>query len=276
MALTPSLLTKALALAAFSAVSTASALQAQITVYVSPDGHQSAENTWSAISHPYELYTENFNSLNATASFLNGGSSYYSDSIHATYSSIASQSPTIKNEDQYGGKDQGKYLGLPESSTVSIDFDTSYFTNGLSYFGFFFSAGDVYNTIELFSGSESLLKFSTASLLQMLPRDSSITAINGDVYQSNDYYGQPTNTSANSNEAYAYLHFVADAGVSFDRVVLHQKPHANGSVFENDNHSVMETLPLIPDTWALVPVPEPSGALLVLGSALYFLFRRRK
>lgn len=236
--------------------------QSAISVYISPDGVQSAETSGILGVTPEQIFTENFNSI-PTGSLT----SYTSPTIGVTYTA-SSGAAAIQPNDQYGGFGEGNYLGINggRSTTMLID-------NAAQYFGFYFSAGDANNQIDIYSGSELLLSFSTATLMGMLPNTagSEITAINGDKYLTQNYYGQPT-SGRNATEPYAYLHFVTEGATSFDRIVLSQ---GTGSpIFENDNHSILTTAPVIPDS--LVKVPEPSAFLLSSIGVLALLSRRRR
>lgn len=256
-------------------IATAAASHAAIAVYISaPDVERAEDSGLGAVT----ISTETFNSLSpGAAGSFPGGSGYTSPTIGATYTNGGGLSggsgSKITANDQYGGNGEGNYLGVTGSSSVTITLDNSTYTNGAQYFGFYFTAGDANNFIEFYKNDVLVYTFSTATLLDILPKDSSVTAINGSVYNTNDYYGQP-GTFNNTNEAYAYLHFVATGGDSYDKVVLDQM--TGSPIFENDNHSIIAVAPTITPSSPLVGVvPEPSSALLGALGAIGLLRRRR-
>jgi hypothetical protein len=246
--------------------------QAAISVYVSaPDIEKAEDSGFTGVS----ISTEDF-STPAQGAFPGVGGSYTSTAIDATYTAGGGNASTVSANDQYGGNGEGKYLRIPEVSSITIALDNTTYTNGAQYFGFYFTAGDAGNQIDFYDDDTLVYSFSTASLITLLPKNSTVTAINGSVYDTDDYYGQPI-TNSNINEPYAYLHFIATNGDTFNKIVLSQKDTPFPTAFENDNHSIMEAAPSLPGT--LVPVanavPEPSSALLGGLSALA-LFRRRR
>lgn len=254
----------------------ASAALGQISVYVSPNDIQSAEASGIQGVNQEQIFTETFNNYPMRESdqgaplntWVNG---YVSPTTGITYSS--SNGDNVQPNDQYGGYNEGYYLGVnPTNSTVLTLADTA------KYFGFYFTAGDVYNSIDIYSGDSLLLSFSTASLIQMLPNTegSTITAINGSKYNTIDYYGQPV-SGLNSYEPYAYLHFVAEGNLTFDKIVLNQGANA---IFESDNHSILTGTPIIPDSLVKVPTTVPEGgpgllALSLMAGSLTFLRKKR-
>jgi len=111
-----------------------------------------------------------------------------------------------------------------------------------SCFGFWWSAGDDGNGIELYTdgGTRLVASLTTAGVVAILtPRGASITARDGTTtYNTEDYYGHPvsgTGARASTNEPFAYVHAIADGGITFDRIVLSQ---GNGGGFEFDNFAV--------------------------------------
>jgi len=231
--------------------------QAAVSVYLSPNGVESAET--SGITG---VTTETF-------STDTGYISSYSSSI----GSYAGDGFIIA-ENIYGGYQEGNYLGIQTGNAMTVTLTTA-----ASYFGFYFSAGDAGNVVELYSGGNLLLTFKTADLINMLPNTdgSTIQAINGNLYNTKDYWGQPgPNQQATSNEPYAYVHFVGTNGTTFDQIRFSEPTTAT---FETDNHSVRTTAPELPDTLVNITttVPEPSGAALAAFSfGTLALFRRRR
>ncbi|RYD65989.1 MAG: hypothetical protein EOP83_06165 [Verrucomicrobiaceae bacterium] len=232
--------------------------QAAVSIYLSPNGVESAET--SGITN---VTTETFSV-----------STGYKDSISSTIGSYAG-SGFVTEENIYGGYQEGNYLGIQTGQAMTLSL-----TTGAAYFGFYFSAGDAGNVVELYSQGNLLLTFKTADLIAMLPNTdgSTIQAINGSLYNTKDYWGQPgPNQAATNNEPYAYVHFVGTNGTTFDQIRFSEPTTAT---FETDNHSVRTTAPTLPDTLVNItgamPIPEPSGAALALFSfGTLALFRRR-
>ena len=171
----------------------------------------------------------------------------------------------IQDNNQYGGYQQGRQLAVDNPGSVTLTLDTP-----VKYFGFYFTAGDANNKIDLYDGPTAVLTFSTGSLISLLPNHptSKVTAVNGTQYFTKDYYGQPV-SGQNASEAYAYLHLIATGTSSFNCIVLSE---LTGAIFGNDNHSVRTTAPAVPGT--LVVVPEPAS-LAWLGLGVLTLRRRR-
>lgn len=239
-----------------------SPVMAGLTVYVSPNDIESAEDS-GIVNVSTQVFTENFNTHPVGS--IDG---YTSPTIGVTYTSTGGAQ--VLSNDQYGGHNEGNYLGISSGSQATLTLAAP-----AQYFGFYFSAGDVNNSIEIYSGDTLLTTFSTATLIAMLPdtAGTQITALNGSSYNTIDYYGKP-GTNENGGEPYAYLHFIANGGTTFDRIVLKQ---GEKSIFENDNHSILATAPVIPETLVKVQdlIPEPSVALLSGMGALALLRRRR-
>ncbi|MEI6675885.1 MAG: hypothetical protein WCO57_11985 [Verrucomicrobiota bacterium] len=239
---------------------------AALTVLVSPNDIQSAQASGIIGVTPLQIFTETFNSHPTGG--ING---YYSTTIGVTYSTTSSKD-VIKGNDQYGGYHEENYLGVTANSSVTLTLAAP-----AQYFGFYFTAGDPYNSIKVMSGLTTLMDFSTATLINMLPKGSGshITAINGNQYATDDYYGQPT-SNLNSSEPYAYLHFVAFGGTTFDQLILSQ---GSKFIFENDNHSILTATPVIPGSLVYVEgsaIPEASSWCMVLSALGGSLLVRRR
>jgi hypothetical protein len=234
------------------------AAHADIGVYVSPNDIESAED--SGITG---VSTENFESRTVGAF-----SNFTSATINGSYS-LTSGTADIQANNVFGGFEEGNQLAVnPQTGRITLTLNEP-----VAYFGFYFTAGDAANNIDLYDGTTLVKTFSTGTLISMLPNNptATIKAINGSTYQTQAYYGQPS-TGSNASEAYAYLHFIANAGTTFNRVVLSQITTA-GAIFENDNHSIRATAPVIPGTLVAIPEPDAVG-LLALGALL--AARRRR
>lgn len=146
---------------------------------------------------------------------------------------------TIMPADVWGGAGgSGAYLFATLTSASTLTFGTPQ-----SYFGFWWSAGDVNNSLSLYSPTNALL--GSYVIGDILP------------YLSSGYFGNPSGTFAGGNpsEAYAYLNFTATGTDYISRVVF------GGSNFESDNHSITTERITPPGT----TVPD-SGSTLILGN----------
>jgi hypothetical protein len=240
----------------FSAVILPLSAQAQIAVWMSPNDVESATAPSANITG---VTTEAFSSPFATVptGVLGNGASY---AVTAGTSSVSNGA--------FGGQSTGNYLRGQSGSNTTLTLGTP-----AAYFGIYFCAADAFNDIVISRLGTTLLTFDTATLLTKLNGGvGTVQAINGSLYNTADYFGKPV-SNANPTQAYAYLHFIAEAGVTFDKIELKQRVGA--ASFESDNHSIRTTAPVVPGS--LVGVPEPSSLLLslsTLGSLM--LVRKRK
>jgi hypothetical protein len=155
----------------------------------------------------------------------------------------------IVDANVYGGAGGiGHYLAVGvQSGTL----ESTLTLNGpQSYFGFWWSAADPGNSMELYSGASLLAIFNPATALGALADPG--------------YLGNP-NGGGNAGEKYAYLNFVANGGTTFDKIVF--KNASLGSGFEMDNFSILAT-PVNPPPGTEIPggvnvVPEPASVVLL-------------
>lgn len=241
-----------------------------VVVYLSPNDVESAEGSGIIGVTPQQIFTEDFASAP-----LGNFTDFTSTKIGAHYSSTGGTA--VVGGNQYGGFAGGSYLGISASSSVNITLSSP-----AQYFGFYFTAGDDFNSLEIYSGTDLVFQFSTAKLIDRLPNDgvTTVSAINGSQYLGSNYYGQPV-SGLNGSQPYAYLHFITTGSDTFDRLVLYQSAvQSSGAVFENDNHSILTVRPTLPDSLVELPdigVPEPSASLLLgLVGFSAFSWRRRK
>lgn len=246
------------AIAALLSLTLAASTHAAVSIYLSPDGIESAET--SGIT---SVSTATF-----TGTTINSYQSTYVSPI-GTYNG----DNRFQAESIYGGYQEGNFLGIysGESTTVTLN-------NPVAYFGFYFSAGDAGNIVELLSGGQVILTFKTADLIRMLPRTTGTTiqAINGDFYNTYDYYGKPgPDNEQTKSEPYAYVHFIGTEGTTFDQVRF-SEPHT--ATFETDNHSIRTTAPTLPDSLVDITnsVPEPSSAFFGISALGLGLLRRKR
>ncbi|RYD26686.1 MAG: PEP-CTERM sorting domain-containing protein [Verrucomicrobiaceae bacterium] len=244
--------------------------RSEVAVYLSPNGIESAEDSGIMGVTPQQIFTEDF-----ASAALGNFTDFTSAKIGAHYTSAGGADVSAGNI--FGGNAEGNFLGISGSSSINIAL-----ASPAQYFGFYFTAGDDFNSLEIYSGADRVFQFSTAALIDRLPNDgvTTVTAINGSQYLGSNYYGQP-GSGANGGQPYAYLHFVTTGSDTFDRLVLYQSNvQSSGAIFENDNHSILAVRPALPDSLVSLPelgVPEPSTPLLLgLVGASAFSWRRRK
>lgn len=139
--------------------------------------------------------------------------------------------------------DESKYLTISptrnnvpgNTDSVTIDFDQA-----LDYFGLHWGSVDTYNSIEFYSG---------ISLLQS--------------FAGTDIPGATGGGNQSSPQDNLFVNFFADAGQTFNKVVL----KSSGTAFESDNHA-----------YRVANVPEPGSmlGLLAFGALGVGSFTKRK
>lgn len=234
------------------------ATQAQIAVWMSPNDVESASAPSATITG---VATETFTSAFGTvpSGVLGNGASY---SVTGTSS--------VQTSNQFGGISTGNYLKSQGGSVTTLALSTP-----AAYFGIYYTAADAFNEIVISNMGTTLLTYDSATLLTKLNNGvGTVTAINGNVYNTADYFGRPVSGTQNPTQAYAYLHFIADSGVTFDKIELKQRTNGSGSAFESDNHSILTNAPIVPGS--LVPIPEPSSLLLSLSAFGSFILLRKR
>jgi len=201
-----------------------------LKVYVSPPSAQST--TVSGIT------TETFDSLSAgvkTAAF---------SSAIGTYTGSSTNPFGILAPDVFGGATDSSHtsptnyfaVGKASNSTSLVSLTL---THPAAYFGFWWSAGDAANRVDLYQGSTLLATFSTQDLLNFLNASSTITALNGTTtYQTSAYFGNPNIASGSKDgtEPFVYVSF-AITGATIDKLAFYNLN--TSSSFESDNHSVI-------------------------------------
>ena len=193
------------------------------------------------------LAEENFNgSFSGATDFGTAGI------IHGIYSGNYS----VFTPDQYGSAHgQGDYIVTFSNAGYTIDLSHSAAIPGINYFGFWLSALDSGNELELLRDGVVLFTYSPADFR---------AAIAGDPA----YFGNPDGTFRGDNpvEPYAFVDFV-DLDGYFDEVKMWELPYIGG--YESDNHTVGYVAPpaIEQSLFSVSAIPEPT-ALSLLGFGL--------
>lgn len=192
-----------------------------------------------------------------------------------TYQLSSTTKLAVVANNQYG-TNTGNYVALGAQSGSSAPV-TLQLPGQTAYFGFSWNAGDANNEISFYNGTTRVGYYSTATITAIL-KNSTVTALNGQIYMSSKYYGQPT-TGLNSSEPYAFINFISTGG-TFDKVVFGNKS-TTGTGFESDNHTIRTTAPGADGSFVFVgtATPEPGSVALLTGFGLaggVFLKRRKR
>jgi hypothetical protein len=159
----------------------------------------------------------------------------------------------IVGADQYGGAGgSGQYIVQTNGQTAGSYSLT--LTTPVNYFGYWLSAQDAGNELQIYSGGTLLFTFTPTQL------DAALGACPG-----SSYCGNPDSPFAGDNnyQQYAFVNFY-DAGGTFDELVFTELNNDNG--YETDNFTVAN-LGGPPTGTSLNPTPEPSS-LALLGTGL--------
>ena len=208
------------------AASCSALMAGTLTVYLSPPSAQST--TVSGVT------TETFNSLSTgvrTTPYVSAGV--------GTYTGSSTNPMAIAANNVFGGANNSKFFSVG-SSTNSINPVNLTLSQPAAYFGFWWSAGDQFNRVDLFQGTTLFATFSTQDLLTFLNNGvGNVTAISGATYQTSAYFGNPNISSGNKDaaEPFVYVSF-AITGATIDKLAFYNTS-ATGSAFESDNHSVI-------------------------------------
>ncbi len=204
------------------------------------------------------VFVENFDS--ETTGYKNNGFAFAGDPKIGSY-----DKGDIVAANQYGGVDgTRKFLlvqpgqsGAPATYTQS----TLTLTNPQRYFGFWWSAADVNNELDFYSGNDLLEKFTTADVINLVNQQPN----------AKSYYGNPNSKfkGKDSAEPFAFLNFFADptdTKVTYNKIVFINKSGQTG--FETGSPTIARSYQ---------PVPEPSALLglgLVAGIGVFSQKRR--
>lgn len=235
---------------------------AAITTYLSKFDQQAIEDAYGASAG---FLTDDFGTTKANRGVF---TSFTGTTTSIAYTSTGS--PQIQANDQFGGYGTGNYLGVASGASVTVTF-----ASPVQYFGLYITALDANNGLKLYSGTTLLLDFSATVLTALLPNNatSTVQAIDGTLYNTNQYYGQPV-TNLNPTEPYAYLSFFATGGTTISKVVLTEPPST--AIFETDNYSIHTIAPAVNGTLVLIPEPSVISSVALGGLALLGLRKRRR
>jgi|GEM_PF-1359489 len=228
------------ALAAFAATATlfASAADAAVTVTYGASGEQS---TTAPLAVKGVETFDGRSSGGFNTDFGTGGK------INGTYSNVS-----IYNADQYGGAGgTGSYAMTWNSYELAL---SSTLPGGVNYLGFWLSAIDGGNSVQIYNGATQLFDLKASDIL---------TALDGDWH----YKGNPTDAFLGQDYGEKYVFVNLASTTPFDRVVF----NASGGGLETDNHTVGYA-----NTGA---VPEPATWLMMIlgfGGVGSLLRARRK
>src|SRR5262249_48731217 len=144
-------------------------------------------------------------------------SAYTSPAGIGVYNASSTNPFAVLAHDVFGGATDSTHssptnymaLGNATSTTNPI---TLKLAPPAAYVGFWWSAGDQYNRIDLYSGTTLYATFSTQNLLNFLNNGvGTVTALDGTTtYQTSAYFGNPNiaSGSRDATEPFVYISFV--------------------------------------------------------------------
>ena len=245
-----------------------SSAQAQVSVYISAPRTSTSGFTSTDV--------ETFESLSTgikTSAFASPNYGVTVTGITGTYTGSASKPFYIgPSTDAWSFGSKYFAVGAQSGSAATVTLQLS---GSVKYFGFGWGAGDNNNRISLYKSGALQGTFSSATI-QALLANPTVTAVNGSVYNSSDYLGQPSSPTTNSGENYAFVHFVAPSGI--DRLDFFNTDTSSG--FESDNHTIRLLAPTVTGSSLVyvtqVTVPEPGTLALAVLGVTGLMIRRRK
>lgn len=185
--------------------------------------------------------TCSFNGATVEALYFETPNCFVRNELNFGGASTTSSTPSV------GTYPEPAYYGQVGSGGASIVFNTPQ-----TYVGLWWSAGSAGNEIQLFDGSNMVANVTANDVAGTLYSPSPLSALDGSQYSTSFYIGNPVDwhelgtpvdfsnsDAANTYESnhtlaqepFVYIHFIAEDGVTFDRVNL----VAPGNGFEFDN-----------------------------------------
>lgn len=176
----------------------------------------------------------------------------------------------VNSADQFGGAGgTGKYAVTFAKSGYELDL-SSQGKNGVNYFGYWLSALDRGNIVQIYKDAKLLFSFSPSDVLRAIAT----------APDRSNYYGNPNLQfkGRNSGEPYVFLNFYRNEG-TFNRIVFKEDPQSGG--YESDNHTVGRfktkgTGTKVELDDSTVSVPEPGTPALLLGGLTLLMWLRRR
>ena len=201
---------------------------------------------------------EDFNGLanrNIKKSYTNSFGTY----------SVTSGNINIQKASKWGGADGlGSYLFIPGGGDgVQLTFSVP-----VNYFGFWWSAGDDANTLEI-QTRNNVLEFTTSDILN----SPALTSLHfGNPFWKNP--ASPKDYAANW-QPFTFVNLFAESALDTITAIRFY-----GSNFESDNHTIstqrLQTTGARVSTLGVTAVPAPSTVVLFSASLLLLAMRQRK